>query len=146
MAALGYRAASEAASTEPRTGVIILFKPVLTGKEDADLLQYGREDGQGFPHQATTDQWYDEAQFESYRRLGQLTAHALMESLEEEDRQKDGQVKEINQRLKAGSPIPAAEAPLLFNVARRIAERESQLKKKEIITVKDPDEEAHSGE
>jgi hypothetical protein len=42
-------------------------------KETPDVRQYGLEND-GFPQQATSDLWYDEAQFESYRLLGQLSA------------------------------------------------------------------------
>ncbi|MBS0346529.1 MAG: hypothetical protein JSR69_08710 [Proteobacteria bacterium] len=51
-------------------GQILYFKPSLTGDEPADVLQY-RNQHSGFPHQTTADQWFDESQFESYRKLGQ---------------------------------------------------------------------------
>ena len=34
-----------------------------------------------FPQQTTGDQWFDEAQFESYRRLGQLSAHRVFDDV-----------------------------------------------------------------
>jgi hypothetical protein len=34
-----------------------------------DVTQYSLQNG-AFPQQSTADQWFDEAQFESYRRLG----------------------------------------------------------------------------
>jgi hypothetical protein len=58
-------------------GVIIYFKPVLTGDEPADVLEF-RTKSPRFPHDATTDQFYDEAQWESYRRLGQHSAAAIV--------------------------------------------------------------------
>lgn len=39
------------------------------GDEPADLLNY-KLTHPGFPHQSTADQWFDESQFESYRKLG----------------------------------------------------------------------------
>jgi hypothetical protein len=50
-------------------GVLIYLKPSLTGDEPADVRHYGSEQ-QAFPHETTTDQFFSEAQFESYRRLG----------------------------------------------------------------------------
>jgi hypothetical protein len=61
-----------------RLGTIIIFKPSLTSKDKADLRQYALENP-AFPHTATTNQWFDESQFESYRRLGQLCAQSLFE-------------------------------------------------------------------
>jgi hypothetical protein len=51
------------------TGILLLFKPTLIGSEPADVLQYSRRN-KAFPHESTGDQFYDEAQWESYRRLG----------------------------------------------------------------------------
>jgi hypothetical protein len=48
---------------------LIYIKASLTGDEPPDVRHYGSHDP-SFPHQATTDQFFDEAQFESYRRLG----------------------------------------------------------------------------
>ncbi|MCA9059582.1 MAG: hypothetical protein KDA85_13840, partial [Planctomycetaceae bacterium] len=50
-------------------GVLVLFKPCLTGEEPPDLLQY-RKANDAFPQETTLDQFYDESQWESYRRLG----------------------------------------------------------------------------
>ncbi|MDT4897651.1 MAG: hypothetical protein QOH25_2728 [Acidobacteriota bacterium] len=64
-----------------RTAVIILFKPALTNKdESADVRQY-RLENLNFPQQKTLDQWYDEAQFESYRQLGKLCAELAFDEL-----------------------------------------------------------------
>ncbi|HET7231269.1 MAG TPA: patatin-like phospholipase family protein [Longimicrobium sp.] len=51
------------------TGVLLYFKPALVGSEPADVQQYRRRNA-SFPHETTGDQFYDEAQWESYRRLG----------------------------------------------------------------------------
>ncbi len=50
-------------------GLLIYLKPSLSGDEPADIQHYASQDCT-FPHQSTTDQFFDEAQFESYRRLG----------------------------------------------------------------------------
>jgi GNAT superfamily N-acetyltransferase len=55
------------------TGVLLLFKPTLIGNEPADVTQY-RSRNAAFPAESTGDQFYDEAQWESYRRLGQFAA------------------------------------------------------------------------
>ena len=46
--------------------------------EPADVRQYGFENPV-FPQQTTADQWFDEAQFESYRKLGFFTAVSTFE-------------------------------------------------------------------
>ena len=56
---------------EPRPGSLILFlKPSLTGDEPLDVLQYRQQHDQ-FPQESTVDQYFDEAQWESYRELGE---------------------------------------------------------------------------
>ena len=50
-------------------GVLLYIKPAIVGSENADLLNYRRRHP-GYPHESLTDQWFDEAQFESYRALG----------------------------------------------------------------------------
>ncbi|MGC4073044.1 MAG: hypothetical protein QM760_11075 [Nibricoccus sp.] len=58
-------------------GTVIYFKPTLTGDEPADVLQYQTRNI-AFPHEGTGDQFYDEAQWESYRRLGEHAAIAVL--------------------------------------------------------------------
>ena len=62
---LGWKAPDAAA----RTGRIVWVKPMVVAGDAADVRQYGRQNPE-FPQQTTLDQWYDEAQFESYRKLG----------------------------------------------------------------------------
>jgi len=50
-------------------GRLIYVKSSLTGDEPADVLGYHKRVPL-FPHESTADQWFDESQFESYRRLG----------------------------------------------------------------------------
>jgi hypothetical protein len=50
-------------------GTIIYLKSSMTGDEPTDLHQY-KADNAAFPHESTGDQFFSEAQFESYRRLG----------------------------------------------------------------------------
>ncbi len=51
-------------------GLLLYLKPTLVGDEDADIQHYARLHPE-FPHQPTADQYFDEAQFESYRQLGE---------------------------------------------------------------------------
>jgi hypothetical protein len=66
-------------SLKARTGVIVVIKPRIVGGQPADAWQYGKETSV-FPQQTTADQWFDEAQFESYRRLGEASAIATFDS------------------------------------------------------------------
>lgn len=60
-------------------GTLIYIKPALTGIEPADLQNYGLTHP-GFPHQPTTDQCFDESQFESYRKLGHWIGKHVFET------------------------------------------------------------------
>jgi len=57
-------------------GIILLVKPTLVGNEPDDVLQY-RTRNTAFPHESTGDQFYDESQWESYRRLGLHAARTI---------------------------------------------------------------------
>jgi hypothetical protein len=60
-------------------GRIVYVKASLTGREPADVLQYHAEHPD-FPHETTSDQFFDEAQWESYRRLGEYVAAATLKA------------------------------------------------------------------
>jgi hypothetical protein len=62
-------------------GMLLYFKPNLSGDEPPDVLQYCWRN-RDFPHQSTADQFYDEAQWESYRRLGAHAVHSVLRPLE----------------------------------------------------------------
>jgi hypothetical protein len=56
---------------EKTPGSVILFlKPSLMGDETFDVLQYRQQHAE-FPQEPTGDQYFDEAQWESYRALGE---------------------------------------------------------------------------
>ena len=63
-------------------GVLLLFKPTLVGDEPVDVRQYHTRNGD-FPHETTGDQFYDEAQWEAYRRLGLHAARNAFRSVVE---------------------------------------------------------------
>jgi hypothetical protein len=50
-------------------GTLIYLKSSLTDDLPADIMHY-RRTHKDFPHETTADQFFDEAQFESYRKLG----------------------------------------------------------------------------
>jgi hypothetical protein len=56
-------------SGERLEGVLLYLKPAMHGDEPTDVLNY-RATHDSFPHEPTSDQWFSESQFESYRRLG----------------------------------------------------------------------------
>lgn len=60
--------------TPPTT--LLLIKPRIAGAETPDVLRYKSANVE-FPQQPTTDQFFDEAQWESYYRLGQLLGDAV---------------------------------------------------------------------
>ena len=50
-------------------GVLLYLKPTILGDEPVDVANYAPSHPP-FPHQPTANQWFDDAQFESYRALG----------------------------------------------------------------------------
>ncbi|MFO0774753.1 MAG: patatin-like phospholipase family protein [Nitrospiraceae bacterium] len=51
-------------------GTLVYLKPSLNGTEPSDVREYA-DHHETFPHEATSDQFFDEPQFEAYRRLGE---------------------------------------------------------------------------
>jgi len=58
-------------------GWMLYLKLAMLGTESSYVLDYHRENPL-FPHQTTLDQFFDEAQFEAYRKLGQCTAENFL--------------------------------------------------------------------
>jgi len=54
-------------------GKLIYIKPAIAGDEPKDVFNY-KEQSSLFPHEPTSDQWFSESQFESYRAL---SAHMM---------------------------------------------------------------------
>ena len=61
---------------EPES-VIVYIKPTLFGNEPADIGHY-HASHPDFPQQTTADQFFDEAQWESYRALGELVGTRVL--------------------------------------------------------------------
>ena len=56
-------------------GYLLYIKPMMLGGEPPDVVAY-QGANRDFPHQSTSDQWFNESQTESYRMLG---AHSVDE-------------------------------------------------------------------
>jgi hypothetical protein len=73
-----YAALAEVRWSQPRAhGFIVYVKPGLRGDEPADVRHYAASNAT-FPHQPTSDQTFDEQQWESYRRLGDHIGERLL--------------------------------------------------------------------
>jgi patatin-like phospholipase len=57
-------------------GVIVYIKPACYGDEPRDIYEYFKTNPT-FPHESTSDQFFSESQFESYRMLGAYTMEKL---------------------------------------------------------------------
>ena len=67
----------DAVAPRAANGLLVYVKPALNGDEPRDVLAYADE-CPTFPHESTADQFFGEAQFESYRALGQ---HSMSDAL-----------------------------------------------------------------
>ncbi|MBV8533564.1 MAG: hypothetical protein JO207_07170 [Verrucomicrobia bacterium] len=61
---------------EPES-LVLYLKATRTGDEDLDILHYAQENP-SFPNESTAHQFFDEPQWESYRRLGEHIATLLL--------------------------------------------------------------------
>lgn len=61
---------------------LLYIKPVVTGAESLDITQYKNENV-SFPQQTTIDQFFDERQWEAYRKLGEITGTELAALIDE---------------------------------------------------------------
>jgi hypothetical protein len=66
VATIDYRAID---GNDAKQGFLLFVKATLSGDEPMDVGNYGKA-AVDFPHESTSDQWFSEAQFESYRELG----------------------------------------------------------------------------
>lgn len=57
------------AGDDKPSGKLLYIKSSVTGDEPVDVHEYSIKNAT-FPHQSTSDQFFDEMQFESYRKLG----------------------------------------------------------------------------
>ena len=66
--------------SEKEKGILLYIKSSLTGDEPEDLFQY-RKEHPTFPYESTADQFFNEAQFESYRQLGYHVGQKVFNNL-----------------------------------------------------------------
>ncbi len=59
-------------------GLLLYIKASVTGDESSMVGQY-RAASPSFPHESTSDQFFNEAQFESYRELGEHIARSVFD-------------------------------------------------------------------
>jgi Patatin-like phospholipase len=123
--------------TDAPSGILIYLKASLTGDEPADVLEYAAIHPE-FPHQTTADQFFDESQFESYRKLGyhigkSVFAEAAQHRLKTPggraaplDSDRSRFFSDLRQRWRASSPNTAASftrhAEALVKLMRRLRE------------------------
>jgi hypothetical protein len=61
-------------------GIILYVKPALHWTGAAGIVSYATAHP-AFPHETTTDQWFTESQFESYRSLGAEIGDSVLKSI-----------------------------------------------------------------
>ncbi|MEO9003476.1 MAG: hypothetical protein ABI288_02015, partial [Ginsengibacter sp.] len=66
---------------ENQTGTLLYIKSSIDGNEPVDVYEYALKN-ETFPHQTTADQFFDEEQFESYRKLGLHIAEVALSDKE----------------------------------------------------------------
>jgi hypothetical protein len=79
-------------------GYLVYLKPSITGDEPQDVIEYRRRIPQ-FPHESTADQWFDESQFESYRKLGMHVAEQTFARYQADDSHSVGSIPELFEKL-----------------------------------------------
>jgi hypothetical protein len=115
------------------TGILLLFKPTLVGNEPPDITQYKRRNA-AFPHETTGDQFYDEAQWESYRRLGVHAArtafNGVVKDCERRYFQEDAQwgARIFAHARMRWQPMPAGLQARLPRIVDRAAELDALLR------------------
>jgi hypothetical protein len=66
--------------TDGTTGALVVFKPAVTRNSWEVVADYDASN-RYFPHEPTTNQWFDEEQFEAYRLIGMEAVHAFVDAL-----------------------------------------------------------------
>jgi len=69
-------------SSSADDGVIVYLKPALVAGDPTDVVGYATTNPD-FPDDTTANQWFDEAHFENYRALGQVTGNAVEKTIRE---------------------------------------------------------------
>jgi hypothetical protein len=104
----------DAVDGDAESGTLVYIKPGLTEQESADIFNYSRT-SKAFPHESTTDQWFSEAQFESYRELGQWCVKRICDASRNDPHDLRGFVEAARQHCSDGpaiTPEPKQDAEL----------------------------------
>jgi predicted acylesterase/phospholipase RssA len=108
-------------------GIIVIVKPGLVGEEPRDVLQYKSRNPR-FPHESTGDQFYDEKQWESYRRLGSHAARTVFRFVQHYcDRQSLTRYELFGQVRQEWYPTPPGLAQASLDRSSTAEEIERQL-------------------
>ncbi len=108
-------------------GTILFIKPAITGDEPADVLQY-RTRNTTFPHESTANQFYDEPQWESYRRLGEHTGRVVLSFLDRQETKYSDTVDHIFGEARSfWHPKPENLGDRFIELSARSAELEENL-------------------
>jgi hypothetical protein len=67
---------------EAAVGVLLYIKPSIVDNMPEDIINYAAKNDT-FPHQPTPDQFFDEAQFESYRKLGYTLMGSILNGIDQ---------------------------------------------------------------
>jgi hypothetical protein len=91
-------------------GTLVYMKAALSGSEPVDVWNFSKTNP-AFPHDPTTDQFFDETRFESYRSLGFHTVKALAGDSVPRDAGVKGFCEAVRRSLAVQQPAPALPAP-----------------------------------
>jgi hypothetical protein len=105
VATIDYQAADGAGATQ---GVLVYIKATLTGDEPIDVVNYARACAD-FPHESTVDQWFGEAEFESYRALGLHSIETIAKTLKVSG--KPASVRELYVGAQTHATPPSTASP-----------------------------------
>ena len=124
--------AGEIEYPDGNTGVLLLIKPTLQGDEPPDITQY-KTRNMAFPHESTGDQFYDEAQWEAYRRLGEHAAFTAFRNVRMEEAVREPhEVAQLFARARYDwLPTPAGYEKRYSRIVARAASLDSLLRRKE---------------
>jgi hypothetical protein len=78
-----YAALARVSYSDPdAVSLLLMLRPAVLGTEPADVLNY-HADNPAFPDQSTLNQFFGEAQWEAYRRLGECMAKQVLGTLKQ---------------------------------------------------------------
>jgi hypothetical protein len=111
-------------------GILLYVKPTVTGDEPPDVQQY-RTRNTAFPNESTTDQFYDEAQWESYRRLGLHAAQQIFAFVEQEDSSmRDSADRVFAEASQRWGPTPEGLEERVLEMTKRFGQLDAELQQR----------------